>query len=142
MEFRQIMMNGIIAISFILLIGGFWYRSLPDLEIGKRLVDNSCGVCHDLTPTQNHERGPYLWGVYGRTAGVSGFEHSEAFLAKVAEKSFVWDEENLEKFIANPNKFIPRTKMGKLDAKHPTAFSGVESASNREDVIAYLKTLR
>jgi cytochrome c len=142
MQFRQIFLYGIIGVSFILLIVGFWYRTLPDLEIGKRLVVNSCGVCHDLTPTQDHERGPYLWGIYGRPPGVSGFEHSEAFLAKIDVKPFVWDDENLEKFIADPNKFIPRTKMGKLDSKHPTAFGGIESASNREDVLAYLKTLR
>jgi cytochrome c len=142
MQFRQILLYGIIGFSFVLLVGGFWYRSIPDVEIGKRLVVNSCGICHDLTPAQNQERGPYLWGIYKRPAGVSGFAHSEAFLAKIAGESFVWDDENLEMFITNPSQFIPRTEMGKPNAKHPTAFDGVVSAANREDVLAYLKTLR
>ncbi|MBF0382137.1 MAG: c-type cytochrome [Magnetococcales bacterium] len=142
MQIRQILLYGIIVFSFILLIGGFWYRTLPDLEIGKRLVDNSCAVCHDLTAEKKHERGPYLWGIYNRPAGSSGFNYSEAFLAKLERGSFIWDDENLEKFITDPKKFIPRTAMGKHDAKHPTAFTGIVSSSNREDVLAYLKTLR
>jgi cytochrome c len=142
MQFRHILLYGIIAVSFVFLVGGFWSRSQPDIKIGKRLVDNSCGVCHDLTSSKLHERGPYLWGIYGRPAGVSGFDHSEAFLAKIEGKSFVWDDENLEQFITNPGEFIPRTDMGKRSRKHPTAFSGIESSSNREDVLAYLKTLR
>ena len=142
MQIRQILLYGIIGISFILLIVGFWYRSQPDLKIGKRLVDNSCGVCHDLTSDKKHERGPYMWGVYNRPAGSTGFKYSEAFLTKLEKGSFIWDDENLGKFIANPKQFIPRTVMGKHDSKHPTAFSGIKSSSNREDVLAYLKTLR
>ncbi|MBF0445518.1 MAG: c-type cytochrome [Magnetococcales bacterium] len=142
MQIRHILLYGIIAVSFILLIGGFWYRTLPDLDIGKRLVDNSCGVCHDLTSEKKHERGPYLWGVYKRPAGSTGFHYSEAFLAKLDQGSFIWDDEHLEQFIANPKEFIPRTEMGKHDAKHPTAFTGVVSSSNRKDVLAYIKTLQ
>ncbi|MBF0358823.1 MAG: c-type cytochrome [Magnetococcales bacterium] len=142
MQIRHILLYGIIGISFLLLFVGWWYRSQPDVEIGRRLVVNSCGVCHDLTAAQNHERGPYLWGVYNRHAGSSGFNHSEAFLNKISGSDFIWDDKNLNAFISNPSKFIPRTEMGKHDSKHPTAFSGIESASNREDVIAFLKTLR
>ena len=142
MQFRQILLFGAVIIAFGMLIVGGWFRSRPDIEIGKRLVTNSCGVCHDLTPTKIQERGPYLWGVYKRSAGVSGFAHSAPFLAKVAEKAFVWDEENLDRFITNPTKFIPRTRMAERDPRHPSAFDGIESAANREDAIAYLKTLR
>ncbi|MBF0194899.1 MAG: c-type cytochrome [Magnetococcales bacterium] len=142
MQIKHILLYGIIGVSFILLIVGFWYRSQPNLEIGKRLVDNSCGVCHDLTSEKKHERGPYLWGVYNRPAGSSGFPYSEAFLAKLEKGSFIWDDKHLEMFIANPMQFIPRTNMGKQNSKHPTAFSGIESASNREDVLAYIKTLK
>ncbi|MBF0447949.1 MAG: c-type cytochrome [Magnetococcales bacterium] len=142
MQFRQIALYGLIGLSFAALVLGGWFRSQPDVNIGKRLAMNSCGVCHDLTPSQTHERGPYLWGVYGRPAGISGFKHSEAFLGKIQEKSFVWDDEHLNLFIANPSQFIPRTKMGRKSAKHPTAFDGIVSDSNRRDVLAYLKTLR
>jgi cytochrome c len=142
MQFRQILLYSAVVVAFVLLLVGFWYRSLPNLDIGKRLVINSCGVCHDLTSAQNHERGPYLWGVYERPAGVSGFNHSEAFLAKVEENHFIWDDDHLNQFITNPSQFIPRTQMGKRSTKHPTAFDGIESAANRRDVLAYLKTLR
>jgi cytochrome c len=142
MKFRQILLYVTVVVAFGMLIVGGWYRSRPDIDIGKRLVTNSCGVCHDLTSSQIQERGPYLWGVYGRPAGTSGFVHSQGFLAKVEKEPFVWDDDHLNLFITNPGQYIPRTEMGKSDRKHPTAFDGIKSAANREDVLAYLKTLR
>ncbi|MBF0455266.1 MAG: c-type cytochrome [Magnetococcales bacterium] len=142
MQVRHILLYGVVAIAFILLIVGGWFRSQPDPEMGKRLVTNSCEICHDLTTAKNQERGPYLWGVYNRPAGVTGYSHSEGFLAKVSEEGFIWDDEHLDQFISNPGAFIPRTQMGKPSAKHPTAFDGIVSDANRKDVLAYLKSLR
>lgn len=141
MQVRHMILYGAIGVALILLIVGSWIRSRPDVEIGKRLVTNSCGLCHDLTAEQNQERGPYLWGVYGRDAGITGFRHSVAFLKKITHEHIVWNDEQLDLFIRDPDAFIPRTEMGKPDAKHPTVFEGIVSSANRRDVLAYLKTL-
>ncbi|NDH27079.1 MAG: cytochrome c family protein, partial [Rhodobacteraceae bacterium] len=45
---------------------------------------------------------------------------------------FVWDEAALDGFLENPKKYLPGTKM---------SFAGLKKESQRDDVIAYLKTL-
>ena len=47
-------------------------------------------------------------------------------------KIVIWSNDNLDKFLENPKKFMPDTKM---------AFSGLKKKEDREDVIAYLETL-
>lgn len=41
-----------------------------------------------------------------------------------------WDEDNLFKYLLNPAKFIPGTKM---------VFAGFKKKEDRYDIIAYLK---
>jgi cytochrome c len=41
----------------------------------------------------------------------------------------VWDEENMEKFVAKPKAFLPGTKM---------VFAGLKKDDQRENLIAYL----
>lgn len=125
-----------------LVISATWMRFWPHADIGKRLAENNCGVCHDLTSEKKHEKGPFLWGVYNRPAGSVGFNYSDGFVKLVNLKPFAWDEAHLEKFISDPKDFIPLTKMAQRDSRHPLAFEGMESKENRRDVIAYLKTLK
>jgi cytochrome c len=41
-----------------------------------------------------------------------------------------WDEENLFKYLENPKKFIPGTKM---------VFAGIKKPQDRADLVSYLK---
>jgi cytochrome c len=85
-----------------------------------------CSACHATTP--QNKVGPYLAGVFGRTAGtVAGFRYSKA----MAGSGTVWNEQSLDAFLAGPSKTLPGTSM-------PVALS---SARDRADVIAYLKSL-
>ncbi len=136
------MMWGALISGVALLVAGVWMRVLPDVNMGKRLAENNCGVCHDLTVAQHNEKGPFLWGVVNRPAGAVDFPFSAAFLDRARNKPFFWDEANLGRFITDPSLFIPLTKMAQRDKRHPLAFDGIESSANRRDVIAYLSTLR
>ena len=101
-----------------------------DAAAGKK-VFNKCKACHFADKKKN-KVGPYLVGVFGRKAGsVEGFRYSKAMQAKGAE-GLVWNEENLDKYLAAPKKFIPGNKM---------AFAGLKKPEDRANVIAYLKTL-
>ncbi|MEO5362602.1 MAG: c-type cytochrome [Magnetococcus sp. DMHC-8] len=131
-----------LGVAALALLFGVWVRVWPDVETGKRLADNNCAICHDLTATQQHRKGPFLWGVVNRMAGAAGFTYSAAFLAVVRDKPFVWDHAHLERFITDPGAFIPMTRMAHRDAGHPLAFEGIVSAANRRDLIAYLDTLK
>ena len=101
-----------------------------DAAKGKK-VFNKCKACHFADKKKN-KVGPYLLGVFGRkAASVEGFKYSKAMQAKGAE-GLVWDEANLDQYLAAPKKFVPGNKM---------AFAGLKKAEDRANVIAYLKTL-
>jgi cytochrome c len=46
------------------------------------------------------------------------------------KSGITWDETNLNRFLENPLKTLPGTKM---------AYAGVKDAKDRADLIAYLK---
>jgi len=97
-----------------------------DVKDGKK-VFNKCKVCHTLEEGQ-HKIGPSLAGVIGRTAGTAeGFKYSDA----MKESGVVWDEDTLDKYLADPKGFIPGNKM---------AFAGLKKEDDREDVIAYIES--
>ena len=97
---------------------------------GKK-VFNRCKACHSADKKKN-KNGPYLVGIVGRkAASAEGFKYSPA-MKKKAEEGLVWNEENLDKYLAAPKKFVPGNKM---------AFTGLKKPEDRANVIAYLKTL-
>lgn len=89
-----------------------------------------CAICHNVDKDAGNGVGPNLFGIYGRkAASVEGFNYSGPLKAS----GIVWNEENLEKWIAGPAKMVPGTKM---------AFAGISNHGQIDDVIAYLKTLK
>ncbi|MEO5340842.1 MAG: c-type cytochrome [Magnetococcus sp. MYC-9] len=133
---------GVLILAGAALLFGVWARIWPDVEMGHRLAENNCAICHDLSANRQHRKGPFLWGIVQRPAGSVGFAYSAAFLAIARESPFVWDEAHLDRFITDPGRFIPMTRMSQRDAGHPLAFEGIVSAANRRDLIAYLSTLK
>jgi len=87
-----------------------------------------CKACHSVEPGKNGI-GPTLAGVWGARAGhIDGFNYSDALI----ESGLVWDQNNLDRYLADPRGVIPGTKM---------AFGGVKDAAKRQEIINYLKTL-
>jgi cytochrome c len=92
-----------------------------------------CGICHQVGPNAKIGVGPPLNGVVGRKAALyEGFNYSPG-LKKLGEEGYVWTEENIEEFIANPKALLPDSTMS-------LAFQGIEDAAERADIITYLKT--
>ena len=89
-------------------------------------VYERCGACH--SPDADRV-GPRHRGVVGRRAGsIDGFPYSAA----LKRSGVIWDEASLEKWLTDPQAFIPGQRMG----------FRLGDAQERADVIAYLKTLR
>lgn len=95
-------------------------------------VFKACRACHQVGPDAKNALGPVLNGVVGRKAGtVDGFNYSPANKS-AGEGGWVWTEENLNKYLADPRAAMPGNRM---------AFAGLKDEQDRKDVIAYLKSL-
>lgn len=85
-----------------------------------------CSGCHSITG--ENRIAPSLAGVFGRPAGkVDGARYSRAML----NANIVWDDASIDAYLAGPTKFLPGTTMA----------IGVPNASDRADLIAYLRSL-
>ncbi len=105
--------------------------SAQDTYLGEKLF-KKCKACHAVGEGAKHRIGPQLNGLGGRKAGtVEGFDYSDGMKA-AGENGLVWDKKTLDKFLIEPDAMIEDTAM---------AFSGLEKAENRTDLIAYLLTL-
>jgi len=90
---------------------------------GKELYEKRCGGCHAM---DRDKEGPRLGGVYGRAAAmVPTFDYSAA----LKKSKITWNEETLEKWLADPDKLVPDNDMP----------FHVQNADERHDIIAYLK---
>lgn len=139
--YYKLIKTSLITLFVATIVLGLWEVLGVDLDAGKRLAENNCGVCHDLSANKLHEKGPYLWGVAGRPAGSAGFNYSEAFRQKISATPFAWDDGNLNDFLKAPDEFLHGTRMTQQTTKHAIAFSGIADRHNRRSLIAYLKTL-
>jgi cytochrome c len=99
-----------------------------DVEAGKEEF-KKCALCHTAEPGKN-KIGPSLFGVVGRkSASVENYPYSEA----MKKFDHTWDPETLDKYLTDPRAVVPNTKM---------IFPGIKDEKQRQDVIAYLETLK
>ena len=101
-----------------------------DAAAGQTVFEQKCASCHSVASDLTHGLlGPNLVGVVGRTAGsVAGWDFSPA----LKDSKVIWTEENLNKWLTDTTAFVP---MAQMDLRVPNRIE-------REDVIAYLKSLK
>jgi len=88
-----------------------------------RLIYERCQACHSL---ERNRSGPKHCGLLGRKAGgLEGYPYSAA----LSRSGIVWTEESLDRFLENPLKTVPGTRMG---------YAGVKDRQERADLIAFL----
>ncbi len=94
-----------------------------DAAAGRALYQARCTACHFL---DYNGVGPAHRGVFGWAAGQApGFSYSDALRASRQ----VWNEDSLDRWLADPEKFAPGQRMG----------VNVPEAKDRSDLIAFLK---
>ncbi len=97
-------------------------------EASPEAFNNNCRTCHSWKEGDNR-LGPNLHGIIGRKAGAAeGFAYSSA----VKSSGITWDEASLDKFIANPNGFLPNNNM--------KPFTGIGDEATRKKIIDFLKS--
>ena len=93
-------------------------------------VFKRCAVCHTSEKGGGDGLGPNLSGVFGRkSASRPGFAYS----MELKKSGLVWNEANLTKWVAGPQRVVPGTKM---------TFAGLSSKKQQADVVVYLATLK
>ena len=96
-------------IRFVLLAALSVFASAPALAAGDpdrgEKVYEGCQDCHSL---DKNDVGPRHRGVFGRKAGsLTDFAYSPALKGA----GFVWTEETLDKWLTNPQAFLPGARM-------------------------------
>src|SRR3569832_895964 len=100
-----------------------------DAGHGGDVYDAECSDCHSLKQGKN-KKGPSLFGVVGRkAASVADFSYSDAMKASGS----VCTPYQIDSYIAQPKKAVPIGKM---------KYDGLADAKAREDVLAFLMTVR
>ena len=95
-----------------------------DSTQGQQAYQQRCASCHSL---EFNGVGPAHRGLMGRKAGtVPDFAYSPA----LKSSAITWSEESLEKWLTDPEKFVPGQKM----------WIAVPDPVERQNIIAYLKS--
>jgi cytochrome c len=117
-----------VALGGAVLVMGISWAVRPlfaETSPGKQIFGKRCTGCHAL---DNEKVGPRLRGVYGRPAGsVASFPYSES----LRKSGVTWDSSSLDKWLTDPDAFIPDNDM---------AFR-VTNSEERTSIIEYLKEL-
>ena len=110
-----------------LLLSTSFADAAGDASAGQKVYAR-CAGCHSMIEGQN-KIGPSLAGVVGRKSGtVDGYNYSPA----MKNANITWNDATLDQFLASPAGVVRGTKM----------FMNLPSGTDRQNVIAYLDTLK
>jgi cytochrome c len=124
---RAVLTSSLSAIAT-LALGSSASLAAGDRTAGQQLFATHCSICHATEPGVN-KMGPSLAGVVGRKSGSApGYNYSAALKAA----NITWDEKTLDQWLQNPTGDVHGSKM----------FITVPDAGDRQNVIAYLETLK
>ena len=91
-------------------------------------VFKKCAACHTIAQGGPNGIGPNLWAALGKPHGhVAGFSYSDALKSVPGN----WDFEGMDKWLSNPKKYAPGTKM---------TFAGLGNPEERANLILYLNS--
>lgn len=100
--------------------------SAQSVERGRAVYQEHCASCHSVDA---HREGPAHRGVVGRRAGaLKDYGYSPA----LRDSKLLWTRATLRAWLTDPEALIPGQAMD----------YHLDDAQEREDVVAYLATLR
>mmetsp|Transcript_13585 Transcript_13585/g.12186 ORF Transcript_13585/g.12186 Transcript_13585/m.12186 type:complete len:205 (-) Transcript_13585:107-721(-) len=84
------------------------WRKMTEIQRGALLFQIKCQRCHANSEKDNYRRGPNLWGVVGRYAGLQGYKK---YSEELKQSGLFWTRKNLKKYMHDPKKTVPGTYM-------------------------------
>ncbi|MBL4602248.1 MAG: c-type cytochrome [Emcibacteraceae bacterium] len=101
-----------------------------DAAVGENTFKKKCKICHTTVKGDKAKIGPNLYGIHDRKAGqFVGYKYSKGIIAA----DLTWDDATLDAYLLKPRDVVKRGKM---------IFAGFRKEKDRNNVIAYLKTLK
>ena len=126
MHSHALLISNLVALSLLAALTAA-YAQTPN-DAGQIAYNNACRTCHSIREGDNR-LGPSLYGIVGKKAGtISGYDSSPA----MRQSGIVWDEKNLDKFIADPEAVVHGNAM--------KPYGGIASEEERQKIISYLKS--
>jgi cytochrome c2 len=101
-----------------------------DVENGKTLFEQRCGICHSITKEGGPVLGPNMVGLIGRKAGSDA--NFPTYTPALKAYGVKWNAKTLSEFLENPMVKVPGTMMP----------MSLPDAKERADVVAYMVTLK
>ena len=99
-----------------------------DIDAGKAIF-KKCALCHTNEEGKS-KVGPSLFGIVGRkSASLDNYDYSGA----MKKFDHVWTLQELDTYLADPRSVVPGTRM---------IFPGIKDKTERDNLIAYLDTLK
>ncbi len=126
MRIRMLLLNLAAGVAAVALLPAA--HAAGDAKKGADVYAQECAECHSVHEGKN-KKGPSLFGVVGRTAAsVAAFDYSDSMKAS----GITWTPAELDAYVSDPHQRVPKGKM---------KYDGLDSASDRADLIAYLATV-
>ena len=107
---------------------------------------NQCKACHAITDADGNDivkggkTGPNLYGLPGRTAGMSDdFDKYKKSLVAAGEGGLVWDEASFVAYVQDPNAFLKEV-TGDSKARSGMAFR-VRKEEDAANIWAYIASV-
>jgi cytochrome c len=117
-------------LSLFALLAALQGCSPSDKPVDGAAVFKQCASCHQVGANAHGGFGPHLNGLYGRRAGsTADFSYSPA----MKTSGIVWDEETLARFLRDPEKTVPGTKM---------RFWGIGDEREMKALLAHLRSFQ
>ena len=109
----------------------------PGLDAALRVADprrggrlfGQCAACHTIGPGAGDRNGPNLFGVMNKPVASNSPRYG--YTAALSALGGTWTPEAMDRWLADPAKVAPGTRM---------QFSGLADPLDRADVIAYLQS--
>jgi len=116
-----------------------------DAEAGEKAF-NQCKACHAIVDADGNDivkggkTGPNLWGLPGRTAGMSDdFDKYKKSIVAAGEGGLVWDEASFVAYVQDPNAFLKEV-TGDSKARSGMAFR-VRKEDDAANLWAYIASV-
>lgn len=120
--------SGALALIIVMPVSFLRAQTVGDPNAGGDVFESYCSDCHSVSARGTNKKGPSLYHVVGRRAGiVPGFAYSP----QMRSSGIIWTQDRLAVYLANPKAVVPNGIM---------KFKGLQRPQDRANIVAFLRS--